>query len=39
LIDTFPGRNEGERVRISIGKLYEVRYNDKLKKIYIKIKM
>ncbi|CDW71437.1 ef-hand calcium-binding domain-containing protein 6 [Stylonychia lemnae] len=39
LLDTFPGRNEGERMRVNIGKLYEVRYNDKLKKIYFKIKM
>jgi hypothetical protein len=34
LLDTFPGRSDGERVRINIAKLYEVRYQDKLKKIY-----
>ena len=39
LLDTFPGRFEGDRPRINIGKLYEVRYNDKLKKIYYKIQM
>eukprot|EP00347_Sterkiella_histriomuscorum_P012608 403367915 len=39
LLDTFPGRNEGEKFRLNISKLYEVRYNDKLKKIYVKIKM
>ena len=39
ITDTFPGRNEGERVRINISKLYEVRYNDKLKKMYVKIKI
>jgi len=38
-LDTFPARSEGERQRINIMKLYEVRYNDKLKKIYVNLKI
>ncbi len=34
LLDTFPARSEGDKIRINISKLYEVRYSDKLKTIY-----
>jgi uncharacterized membrane protein YkoI len=39
LLDTFPGRSEDERIRINISKLYEVKFNDKLKKLYVQVKM
>lgn len=31
---TFPGRNEGEKVRINIQRLYDVHYNTKMSKYY-----
>lgn len=34
LSNTFPGRNEGDKVRINISKLYEVKQNDRLNKVY-----
>ena len=37
--DTFPGRNEGDRIRVNIGKIYEVRYANKLKRMYTKVKI
>jgi hypothetical protein len=31
---TFPGRNLGDQVRINISQLYDVRYNDRMTKVY-----
>lgn len=31
---TFPGRNEGDKIRINIQKLYDVAYNSKMSKVY-----
>ena len=36
---TFPGRNEGERVRICISSLYDVNYYDKVNKVYKQVNM
>jgi len=34
LIKTFPGRNEGLKIRINIAKLYDVHYNNRMTKVY-----
>ena len=34
LSNTYPGRNEGDKVRINISKLYEVKQNNRLNKVY-----
>lgn len=36
---TFPGRNEGERVRINISSLYDVNYSNKINKVYRSVNM
>lgn len=34
LLYSFPGRNEGEKKRLNVSKLYDQRYNMMLSKIY-----
>lgn len=37
LLDAFPGRDEGEKRRINISRLYDHKYSVKLQKIYQKV--
>lgn len=36
---TFPGRNEGDRVRINISSLYDMNYTNKINKVYRSVNM
>jgi len=36
---TFPGRNEGDRVRITISCLYDMNYTNKINKVYRSVNM
>ena len=39
VMDTFPGRNGRDETQVNIAKLYEVRFTDKLRKVYTKVKI
>lgn len=39
LTKTFPGRNLGERVRVNISKLYEVRATHRMNRVYKGVRM
>ena len=39
ILDTYPGRKDGERVKINITQLYETRFTEQLKNMYQKVKI
>jgi hypothetical protein len=38
-LDTFPGRNDGDRLRINISKIYDTSYLSNVTNMYAKVKI